>query len=146
MTNWRLRGNCLDRDPELFFSTAAGDQARAKAVCTGCIVRLQCLRAADLEEAELVDHKMVNGVRGGLTGMERWARRFPEEHERILEQKRQSNERNKEAKRKAYANMTPEQKERDRASKAASNKRRRLDPKYQRAEAARLARRKMATA
>jgi WhiB family redox-sensing transcriptional regulator len=69
LTGWAARGACQRTDPELFFPVtvtgpAAGQVARAKAVCRGCPVRDQCLEFA-------LDSGQVFGVWGGTTGEER---------------------------------------------------------------------------
>lgn len=69
LTAWAVRGACRDSDPELFFpvtetGAAAGQLARAKAVCAGCPVRDQCLQFA-------LDSGQAFGVWGGTTGEER---------------------------------------------------------------------------
>ncbi|MBM3671338.1 MAG: WhiB family transcriptional regulator [Actinobacteria bacterium] len=46
---WRVDARCADGAASLtplFFSEALDDIARAKAFCTGCVVREQCLAAA----------------------------------------------------------------------------------------------------
>ena len=53
--------------PQIFFPVSVGDDARAKQICAGCPVRLDCLQYA-LAKPE--DH----GVWGGLNEMERVAR------------------------------------------------------------------------
>jgi WhiB family redox-sensing transcriptional regulator len=69
MTDWMDRGACRDVDPELFFSVGTGlltkqQTARAKMVCWGCSVRLDCLRWAQ-------HHGQDHGVWGGLDPDER---------------------------------------------------------------------------
>jgi WhiB family transcriptional regulator, redox-sensing transcriptional regulator len=67
---WAVRGACQhNHDPELFFpiasgGPAAGQVARAKAVCGGCPVRGECLEFA-LETGQDF------GVWGGTTADER---------------------------------------------------------------------------
>ncbi|WP_327029738.1 WhiB family transcriptional regulator [Micromonospora sp. NBC_01740] len=66
--NWRLRGQCLDVNPDLMHPER-GDrsgQVVAKAVCNGCPVAQQCLDDANLTGD-------FGGVRAGLTGDERRA-------------------------------------------------------------------------
>lgn len=64
-TGWKQRGACRDADPdELFVDGAA--QNRAKAVCTGCPVRTECLAYA-------LDNRIDHGVWGGTTDRERRA-------------------------------------------------------------------------
>jgi WhiB family transcriptional regulator, redox-sensing transcriptional regulator len=67
--DWWRSAACQEADPELFFPVAArgpatGDIARAKAVCSSCRVRRQCLQYA------LATHQ-VHGVWGGTTEDER---------------------------------------------------------------------------
>lgn len=64
---WQRDGACLEH-PELdWFAGRADDQAAAKAVCAGCLVRPDCLAFA-IEHREL-------GVWGGTTPQERRAMR-----------------------------------------------------------------------
>jgi WhiB family redox-sensing transcriptional regulator len=64
-TDWGDRGLCKSADPdELFVGGAA--QNRAKAVCTGCLVRTECLAYA-------LDQRIEHGVWGGMTERERRA-------------------------------------------------------------------------
>jgi hypothetical protein len=68
-TDWRHHSACRGTDPELFFPVATSGLAhqaqvqRAKAVCSGCPVREQCLAWA----LEALPH----GIAGGLTETER---------------------------------------------------------------------------
>ncbi|GGS99621.1 WhiB family transcriptional regulator [Streptomyces chromofuscus] len=71
--DWRARGLCLRRDPDLFFpigSVNSGPVAfqtdEAKAVCRRCPVTEQCLAWA-------VDAGPVEGIWGGTTEGERRA-------------------------------------------------------------------------
>jgi len=61
---WREFGLCGQTDPELFFSGAASDVAKAKKLCGTCPSAVPCL-----------DDALANGddfgVRGGLTADER---------------------------------------------------------------------------
>jgi WhiB family redox-sensing transcriptional regulator len=66
---WIERASCLEEDPDLFFpvgttGSALGQIARAKAVCAGCEVRIQCLAWA-------LDTCQDAGVWGGLDEEER---------------------------------------------------------------------------
>jgi WhiB family transcriptional regulator, redox-sensing transcriptional regulator len=68
-TNWRRAAACLTMDPDLFFPISDSGPSepqvrRAKAVCSGCPVRLPCLQEALSAEEPY-------GVWGGLTGEER---------------------------------------------------------------------------
>ena len=72
VTDWSTRAACRSADPdELFVQGAA--QNRAKAVCTGCPVRTECL-------ADALDNRVEFGVWGGMTERERRAllRRRPD--------------------------------------------------------------------
>ncbi len=63
--DWSARAACKAADPdELFVQGAA--QNRAKAVCSGCPVRTECL-------ADALDHRVEFGVWGGMTERERRA-------------------------------------------------------------------------
>lgn len=72
--DWRLEAACRGLDPELFFSSddivnrqeRQEREAEAKAVCTRCAVRTDCLTYA-LDAGERY------GVWGGLTAQERRA-------------------------------------------------------------------------
>ncbi|WP_422070955.1 WhiB family transcriptional regulator [Streptomyces lasalocidi] len=62
---WGQRAVCRTADPdELFVEGAA--QNRAKALCTGCPVRTECLAYA-------LDHRIEHGIWGGMTERERRA-------------------------------------------------------------------------
>ncbi|WP_370270766.1 WhiB family transcriptional regulator [Streptomyces sp. V4I8] len=62
---WGARAVCRTADPdELFVDGAA--QNRAKALCTGCPVRTECLAYA-------LDHRIEHGIWGGMTERERRA-------------------------------------------------------------------------
>jgi len=67
--NWRAAAACRSADPDLFFPVSdygkGLDQvAAAKAICTGCRVRRQCLAFA-------LRTRQVHGIWGGLTERER---------------------------------------------------------------------------
>ncbi|WP_369204545.1 WhiB family transcriptional regulator [Streptomyces sp. PU-14G] len=65
VTDWSAQAACRSTDPdELFVQGAA--QNRAKAVCTGCPVRTECL-------ADALDNRVEFGVWGGMTERERRA-------------------------------------------------------------------------
>ncbi|MFD5818382.1 WhiB family transcriptional regulator [Streptomyces sp. NPDC127038] len=65
VTDWPALAACRTTDPdELFVQGAA--QNRAKAVCTGCPVRTECL-------ADALDNRVEFGVWGGMTERERRA-------------------------------------------------------------------------
>ncbi|MCG7203641.1 WhiB family transcriptional regulator [Streptomyces arenae] len=56
---WQARAKCRTADPEELFVEGAA-QNRAKAVCTGCPVRTECLAYA-------LDHRVEHGIWGGMT-------------------------------------------------------------------------------
>jgi WhiB family redox-sensing transcriptional regulator len=60
--DWTLRAKCRGMEDALF--PEASDQKRAKLVCSGCPVRMECL-------AEALDHRIEWGVWGGMTERER---------------------------------------------------------------------------
>jgi hypothetical protein len=66
---WRSHAACREVDPDIFFPTAehgrmrAREVAAAKAVCTRCPVRAECLAEAVL--------RIPYGIAGGLTAEER---------------------------------------------------------------------------
>jgi WhiB family redox-sensing transcriptional regulator len=67
--DWRSLAACRSADPDLFFPVStAGESvaqlAKAKAVCGGCLVRLECLAFA-------VRTRQAYGVWGGLSEHER---------------------------------------------------------------------------
>jgi WhiB family redox-sensing transcriptional regulator len=67
-SDWRNAGACLHADPDLFFPiTAAGpsrtEVVHAKAICSHCQVRRQCLEFAQVNA--------VYGIWGGTTMEER---------------------------------------------------------------------------
>jgi WhiB family redox-sensing transcriptional regulator len=65
VTDWSAQAACRSTDSdELFVQGAA--QNRAKAVCTGCPVRTECL-------ADALDNRVEFGVWGGMTERERRA-------------------------------------------------------------------------
>ncbi|MGA5819868.1 WhiB family transcriptional regulator [Kitasatospora sp. NPDC094028] len=64
-TDWAARGACRTSDPDELFVEGAG-QNRAKAVCSGCVVRTECLAYA-------LDNRIDHGVWGGMTDRERRA-------------------------------------------------------------------------
>lgn len=64
-TDWSQQAACRTTDPdELFVDGAA--QNRAKAVCSGCPVRTECLGHA-------LDRRIEHGIWGGMTERERRA-------------------------------------------------------------------------
>nr|WP_078861676.1 WhiB family transcriptional regulator [Streptomyces sp. NRRL F-5650] len=63
--DWSEHAACRTADPdELFVEGAA--QNKAKAICTGCPVRTECL-------AHALDHRIEHGIWGGMTERERRA-------------------------------------------------------------------------
>lgn len=62
---WGERAVCRTADPEALFAEGAA-QVRAKAVCSGCPVRTECL-------AHALDQRIEHGVWGGMTDRERRA-------------------------------------------------------------------------
>ncbi|MFF0746349.1 WhiB family transcriptional regulator [Streptomyces sp. NPDC004111] len=64
-TEWAARARCRTVDPDVLFVEGAA-QNRAKALCTGCPVRADCL-------AHALDHRIEHGVWGGMTERERRA-------------------------------------------------------------------------
>ena len=60
--DWVLQAKCRDMGDALF--PEGKDQKRARIVCMGCPVRLQCL-------AEALDNRIEWGVWGGMTERER---------------------------------------------------------------------------
>ncbi|MDX3026181.1 WhiB family transcriptional regulator [Streptomyces acidiscabies] len=63
--SWGARAICRTADPEELFVEGAA-QNRAKAACTGCPVRTECLAYA-------LDHRIEHGAWGGMTDRERRA-------------------------------------------------------------------------
>ncbi len=60
---WPSRGACRDVDPETLFVVGAA-QHKAKSICMGCPVRVECL-------ADALDSRAEFGVWGGMTERER---------------------------------------------------------------------------
>jgi WhiB family redox-sensing transcriptional regulator len=60
---WASRGACRDVDPESLFVVGAA-QHKAKSICMGCPVRVDCL-------ADALDSRAEFGVWGGMTERER---------------------------------------------------------------------------
>ncbi len=61
--DWASQGACREVDPETLFVTGAA-QHKAKVICAGCTVRVECL-------ADALDRRIEFGVWGGLTERER---------------------------------------------------------------------------
>ena len=70
--DWSARAACRTTDPDALFVQGAA-QNRAKALCSGCVVRTECL-------ADALDNQVEFGVWGGMTERERRAllRRRPD--------------------------------------------------------------------
>ena len=70
--NWTTRGACLQIAPDDLFVQGAA-QRSARSVCSGCVVKLECL-------ADALDNRVEFGVWGGMTERERRAllRRRPD--------------------------------------------------------------------
>lgn len=69
---WSLQAACRENEPDELFVRGA-EQNKAKMVCSGCVVRTECL-------AEALDNQIEWGVWGGMTERERRAllRRRPD--------------------------------------------------------------------
>ncbi|WP_351236378.1 WhiB family transcriptional regulator [Streptomyces sp. NPDC002133] len=63
--HWHSGAACRTTDTEELFAEAS-EQKRAKALCAGCPVRIECL-------AEALDNRIEFGVWGGMTERERRA-------------------------------------------------------------------------
>ncbi len=61
---WQKKARCIEVDPEIFFPERGGSSKAARAVCSLCEVRLQCLRYA------LVNREQF-GIWGGTSERER---------------------------------------------------------------------------
>jgi WhiB family transcriptional regulator, redox-sensing transcriptional regulator len=61
---WMTRGLCAQTDPEQFFPDPGAQSRAAKAVCSHCPVRAECLEYA-------IEHDERWGVWGGLSERER---------------------------------------------------------------------------
>lgn len=62
---WHAEAACAGAELDVFFPPLGRSAREAKAVCSGCPVRVQCLDEA------LVDPDLDHGVRGGLSARER---------------------------------------------------------------------------
>ena len=69
--DWRTRGECVERNPDMWFSTAGKNVKEAKRLCRLCAVRRECLEFA-------VESSIPHGVWGGMSGIERRALRVHE--------------------------------------------------------------------
>ena len=65
VSDWTATAACRNSDPDDLFVQGAA-QNRAKAVCQGCPVRIECL-------ADALDNRVEFGVWGGMTERERRA-------------------------------------------------------------------------
>ena len=63
--DWSARAACRTTDPDALFVQGAA-QNRAKTLCSGCVVRTECL-------ADALDNQVEFGVWGGMTERERRA-------------------------------------------------------------------------
>jgi WhiB family redox-sensing transcriptional regulator len=64
--SWETEARCRVYDPEIFFDTRARSERRAKAICSKCEVRTECLAFALQSRSEF-------GIWGGLNVRERVA-------------------------------------------------------------------------
>ncbi|MER7805346.1 WhiB family transcriptional regulator [Streptomyces parvulus] len=64
-SDWSAQGRCRTEHPDALFVQGA-EQNRAKALCTGCPVRTDCLALA-------LDERIEHGIWGGMTERERRA-------------------------------------------------------------------------
>lgn len=63
---WETEARCRVYDPEIFFDTRARSERKAKAICSKCEVRTECLAFAIQSRSEF-------GIWGGLNVRERVA-------------------------------------------------------------------------
>jgi len=61
---WQGAARCAEVDPEIFFPERGGSSKAARAVCSGCSVRAQCLEYA-------LNNKEQFGIWGGTSERER---------------------------------------------------------------------------
>jgi len=61
---WEDDARCLRHDPELFFESSARAERRAKSICNGCPVKLECLAYA-------LESRIQYGIWGGMNVTER---------------------------------------------------------------------------
>ncbi|CAB5042653.1 unannotated protein [freshwater metagenome] len=64
-SDWAANAACKTSDPDTLFVQGAA-QNRAKAICSGCVVRTECL-------SDALDNRVEFGVWGGMTERERRA-------------------------------------------------------------------------
>jgi WhiB family redox-sensing transcriptional regulator len=62
--DWRLKAECLDADPEVFFPEAGNNGLAAKKICARCSVSEECLDYA-------MTHWITEGVWGGASAVQR---------------------------------------------------------------------------
>ena len=62
--NWRLKASCLGMDTRMWYPSF-GEYEKARKICNGCSVRIECLQDAMSHENDLY------GMFGGLTPSER---------------------------------------------------------------------------
>lgn len=69
---WQDRANCRGLDPNLFFPVRGETAERAKQVCSGCVVRRQCLEYALRQPPCGYGYaQRVGGIWGGTSANER---------------------------------------------------------------------------
>jgi WhiB family transcriptional regulator, redox-sensing transcriptional regulator len=61
---WQVKSRCLEVDPEIFFPERGGSSKAARAVCSQCEVRIECLRYALANREQF-------GIWGGTSERER---------------------------------------------------------------------------
>jgi WhiB family transcriptional regulator, redox-sensing transcriptional regulator len=62
--DWQAKARCTDVDPEIFFPERGGSSKAARAVCSDCEVKPQCLEYA-------LNNKEQFGIWGGTSERER---------------------------------------------------------------------------
>jgi WhiB family transcriptional regulator, redox-sensing transcriptional regulator len=62
--DWQTKARCTEVDPEIFFPERGGSSKAARAVCSNCDVRMQCLEYA-------LNNKEQFGIWGGTSERER---------------------------------------------------------------------------
>jgi WhiB family transcriptional regulator, redox-sensing transcriptional regulator len=62
--DWQVKARCTEVDPEIFFPERGGSSKAARAVCSNCEVRMQCLEYA-------LNNKEQFGIWGGTSERER---------------------------------------------------------------------------
>jgi WhiB family redox-sensing transcriptional regulator len=67
--DWQSQGACLHADPDVFFPISFGGASAtqirtARAICSGCPVRSECIDFA-------LEHREIQGIWGGTTDDER---------------------------------------------------------------------------